>query len=344
VAAVALALIGLAVSAALLVDSMQPVPAFCSASGCEAVRATAWARPLGIPMPVFGLVFFAAALVLAALPRRVGARQLVALAGGAGAIGLLGLQAFVIGEWCALCVVADVAAIAHAVLIVSAGAVWPSAGRRAIGVTAALAAAAVALPLVGLSSSKTVPVTAATSPAGSSGEMPGQRGLPEVIDREQIPGRIAVVDFIDFQCPHCRAVHPRLVEALRQVEGPVHVVRKMMPLPQHPGAMPAAIAWCCADAQGKGDEMAEALLAARVEELTPQGCERIAAELGLDMDRYRTDAASKETRNRIRADIADAHKAGIKGLPTIYIGSQAFTDARVTVEQFVAALRRAGAS
>jgi protein-disulfide isomerase len=342
VAAVALALVGLAVSAALLVDSMRPVPAFCSASGCEAVRATAWARPLGIPMPVFGLVFFAAALVLAALPRRVGARQLVALAGGAGAIGLLGLQAFVIGEWCALCVVADMAAIAHAVAIVAAGAVWPSAGRRAIGVTAALAAAAVALPLVGLSSSsKTVAVTAAPA---ASGEKPGQRGLPEVIDREQIPGRIAVVDFIDFQCPHCRAVHPRLVEALRQVEGPVHVVRKMMPLPQHPGAMPAAIAWCCADAQGKGDEMAEALLAARVEQLTPQGCERIAEQIGLDMDRYRSDAASKATRNRIRADIADAHKAGIKGLPTIYIGSQAFTDARVTVEQFVAALRRAGAS
>ena len=118
----------------------------------------------------------------------------------------------------------------------------------------------------------------------------------------------------------------------------------MMPLPQHPGAMPAAIAWCCADAQGKGDEMAEALLAARVEHLTPQGCERIAAEIGLDMDRYRADAADPATSKRIRGDIADAHKAGIKSLPTIYIGSQAFTDARATVEQLVAALRRAGAS
>jgi uncharacterized membrane protein/predicted DsbA family dithiol-disulfide isomerase len=342
-AAVALALVGLAVSAALLVDSMRPEPAFCSAEGCEAVRATAWARPLGIPMPVFGLVFFAAALVLAALPRRVGARQLVALAGGAGAIGLIGLQAFVIGEWCELCVVADVAAIAHAVLIVTAGAAWPSPGRRAIGVTAALAAAAVALPLVGLSSSKTVPVVAAPS-AVASREMPGQRGLPEVVEREQVPGKVVVVDFIDFQCPHCRAMHPRLVEALGRVEGPVHVVHKMLPLPQHPGAMPAAIAWSSADAQGKGDQMAEALLAARVEQLTPQGCERIAAEIGLDMDRYRTDAASRATRNRIRSDIADAHKAGIKSLPTIYIGSQAFTDARATVDQLVAALRRAGAS
>ncbi len=344
-AAVALALIGLAVSAALLVDSMRPEPAFCSAGGCEAVRATAWARPLGVPMPVIGLVFFGAALVLAALPRRAGARLLVALLGGAGAIGLLALQAFVIGEWCVLCVVADLSAIAHAVLIARAGAVWPSPGRRATATTAVLAAAAVALPMIGLSSSSsTVPVTAApsTGSPGSPGQ-PAQRGLPEVIAREQAKGKVVVVDFIDFQCPHCRAVHPRLVEALSRVDVPVHVVRKMLPLPQHPGAMPAAIAWCCADAQGKGEEMAEALLDARVEHLTPQGCERIAAEIGLDMDRYRADAASPATRRRIHADVADARKAGVSTLPTIYIGSQVFTDARATVDQMVAALRRAGA-
>lgn len=347
-AAVALALVGLAVSAALLVDSMRPEPAFCSAGGCEAVRATAWARPLGIPMPVIGLVFFAAALVLAALPRRVGLRQLVALAGGAGAIGLLALQAFVIGEWCALCVVADLAAIAHAALIVTAGATWPSPGRRAIGTTAVLAAAAVGIPLVALSSSPaTVPVTTAPSTAGlpgSTGSTAPMPGVPEVIAREQKAGEVAVVEFIDFQCPHCRAVHPRLVQALGQVSSPVRVVRKMFPLPQHEGAMPAAIAWCCADAQGKGEEMAEALLAARVENLTPEGCERIAAEIGLDMVRYRADAASPATRRRIRADVNDAQKAGIQALPTIYIGSQVFRGARATVEQLVAALRRAGAS
>ncbi len=110
-AAVLLALVGLAVSAALLVDSLQPVPAFCAAGGCEAVRATSWARPLGIPMPVIGLAFFAAALVLAALPRLAAVRTLVALIGAAGGIGLLALQAFVIGEWCRLCVIADLAAI-----------------------------------------------------------------------------------------------------------------------------------------------------------------------------------------------------------------------------------------
>ena len=118
-----------------------------------------------------------------------------------------------IGEWCTLCVVADLAAIAHAVLIVTAGVAWPSPGRRAIAVTAVLAVAAVALPLAGLSSSKaTVPVTAAAPTVGAPG-LAGQR-LPEVVAREQAEGKVVVIDFIDFQCPHCRAMHPRLVEAL----------------------------------------------------------------------------------------------------------------------------------
>lgn len=336
-AAVLLALVGLAVSAALLVDSLQPVPAFCAAGGCEAVRATSWARPLGIPMPVIGLAFFAAALVLAALPRLAAVRTLVALIGAAGGIGLLALQAFVIGEWCRLCVIADLAAIAHGVLVAAGGAVWPRPGRRAIVATAVLAVGAVALPFVAFTPERApAPVAAAPSTAVS-----GSPGLPEVVAREQAAGQVVVVDFIDFQCPHCRALHPRLVEAMSRVDVPVRVVRKMVPLPQHAGAMPAAIAWCCADAQGKGDEMAEALLAARVSELTPQGCERMAAAIGLDMDRYRADAADRATRRRIHADVADAHKAGVHALPTIYIGGRAFTDARATVDQIEAALRRA---
>ena len=336
-----LALIGLAVSAALLVDSMQPVPAFCGAGGCAAVRATSWARPLGVPMPVIGLAFFAAALVLAGVPRLVAARTLVALIGAAGATGLLALQGFVIGEWCRLCVIADLAAIAYGVLIVVRGADWPRPSRRAMAATAVLAVGAVALPFVAFEPEPALtPVAAAPSIAGSR----RSPGLPEVVSREQTRDRVVVVDFIDFQCPHCRAFHPRLIEAMGRVDVPVRVVRKMVPLPQHSGAMPAAIAWCCADAQGKGDEMAEALLAARVSELTPEGCERIAASIGLDMERYRADAADRATRRRVHADVADAKKAGVHSLPTIYIGNQAFTDARATVDQLEAALRRAAGS
>jgi predicted DsbA family dithiol-disulfide isomerase len=105
--------------------------------------------------------------------------------------------------------------------------------------------------------------------------------------------------------------------------------------------MPAAVAYVSADAQGKADEMAEALIAAPVEELTKEGCERLAASIGLDMDKYRRDAEKSDTRGRIHADIKDAESIGLNSLPTIYIGREVLRDARASSEDIEAALRRA---
>jgi protein-disulfide isomerase len=164
-----------------------------------------------------------------------------------------------------------------------------------------------------------------------------------VIAREQEPGVAVVVDFIDFECPHCRAMHVTLDEALARFDSPVRVVRKMVPLPNHRGAMPAAIAWRCAELQGKGDEMADALLRAPVGQLTAEGCARLAERLGLDLARYQADAADPATRRRIAADLADARAAGVHSLPTIYIGDQPFIGAGASADELVAALRRAAA-
>jgi uncharacterized membrane protein/protein-disulfide isomerase len=330
-AATLLALAGLAASTAMLVDAVRPEPAFCALEGCAAVRDSAWSRPLGIPMPIFGMAFFAAALALtgAGADR---ARRLLAVAGAAGAIGLIALQGLVIGEWCAMCVAVDTIAIALAALMLTGRArPWPRAGGRRVALTAAIAVAAIALPFA-----RTRPDDHMVTAVARSG------GLPEVA-REQVPGVAVVVDFIDFECPHCRAMHETLDEALAQIDAPVRVVRKMVPLPNHRGAMPAAIAWRCAEIQGKGAEMAAALLTAPVGELTPEGCARLAAMLGLDLARYQADAAHPDTRRSIDADLADAREAGVRSLPTIYIGEQAFIGAGASAEELVAALRRAAA-
>src|SRR5262245_21426636 len=116
----AAAVTGLAASAVLLVDSLRPAPVFCGEGGCATVRATAWARPLGVPMPVVGLAFFGLMLALTlAGPRVARARLVLAAAGGVGALGLLALQGLVIGAWCKLCVVADTSALALAAAIVA---------------------------------------------------------------------------------------------------------------------------------------------------------------------------------------------------------------------------------
>src|SRR5258706_3699408 len=111
--ALVFSLIGLGASIASLVDYFAAEPAFCAESGCATVRASAWSHPLGVPMPLVGIAFFAVMTVLCfASARRL--RLGLALAGGAWALFLVGLQALSIGAWCKLCLVADPAAIALA--------------------------------------------------------------------------------------------------------------------------------------------------------------------------------------------------------------------------------------
>ncbi len=332
-AAGGLAVAGLALSAALLVDSLRPAPAFCAAGGCAEVRASAWAHPLGIPLPLVGLAFFALAALLTCAGgsgRADRARRVAAAIGAAGALGLLAVQGLAIGAWCRLCVATDLVALAHAAAVLSGRTAWPRVAGARAAVTALAAVAAVALPLAALRDDPRVVPALAALAAGS---------LPEVVAREQVAGTAVVVDFVDFECPFCRAFHAELAAALETAAVPVRVVRKMVPLPQHRGAFPAAVAWCCADAQGKGDQMADRLFAAS--DLSAAGLERLAAEIGLDLERFRADTADPATRARVEADAAAADAAGVRSLPTVYIGERRFVGAGASVDQLIAALRDA---
>lgn len=324
VLALALALIGLGASVASLIDFLGPAPTFCAESGCATVRSSAWARPLGIPLPVLGIAYFATMSLLAFWPRR---RLRVALAAIGGSVGLalILIQALSIGAWCKLCLVADPAAIAGA-LVVFAGAgtlraSWPN-------VAATVPAAALVVLALGLDAHREVAATA-------------DEPVPTCVAREQRPGVVTIVEFVDFECPYCRALDKKLREALGRTHHPVRIVRKMVPLPSHTYAVPAAMAWCSADAQGKGEEMARELFAAKPEDLTPAGCEAIAVRIGCDVTKYRETLASAELRRRIEQDVADAHAANLDGFPTIYIGTQKLEGSNHSPDQLLAAIERA---
>src|ERR1044071_6068395 len=96
VTALGIAVIGLAASVASLIDFLGASPTFCAETGCATVRESAWAHPLGIPMPVLGIAFFTAALALGFVhaPRL---RRALALAGALWAVGLIAVQGRAIG-------------------------------------------------------------------------------------------------------------------------------------------------------------------------------------------------------------------------------------------------------
>lgn len=315
---VAAATVGLGAATASLLDHLSSAPSFCSASGCETVRESAWSHPAGIPMPVFGVAFFAAAValpVLRTLPNRTMVLRAFAVVGALVAAFLIGVQAFAIGAWCKLCLVSDLAALAYAGATLAGG---------RLAVTPRMALASVPGALVAML------VLRANFAAPAEPEPTGVHlaGVPDVVAREQSPDAVTLVEFTDFECPFCRKMAARLDQAVAQSNVPVRVVRKMTPLVKlHPHAMTAAVAYCCAELQGKGEQMAALLYAADPADLTPGGCEHLAAQAGCDLARFRADRQAAG--ERVDRDLADAQAAGVGGLPTLYINTQKIVGAKL---------------
>jgi protein-disulfide isomerase len=307
---------GLVASLALANDYLFS-PAFCASTGCDAVRASSWSHPLGIPMPVIGAAYFVAMFVLLMIDRpRL--RRGFAVAGALGAVGLIAVQGLVIGAWCKLCLIVDPAVILLAVCVL-AGAELRRFRLGAVFATATTVA--VAFAGFAMATESTAPAPAPAAYVAPKGD------------------KVTIVEMLDFECPYCRAMNKRIEAAIAQTTTPVEIVRKMVPLTMHKNAMPAALAWCCADAQGKGNEMASALFAAEPSTLTTEGCASIAAQLGCDMTRYEADMAAAH--ERVAKDLREATAIDALRLPTVFIGNERITGLTRSTEELVAAIERA---
>lgn len=300
----------LAASTVLLIDYLRPAPLFCGeGGGCGALKHTDYAAWGGIPTPVFGVVGF---LVLAVLTMLRGdivrfLNLLIATIGGCFAAYLIFLQ-ITLQHICPYCMVTDVSSIALVVLALLRLRNEVD-GPRAIP-------AATGLALV-YASAFTIPILIHSL---------NKPKLPEVVAdeiRKTPTGKITVVDFADFECPFCRKTHANLVPILGDYRARVHVVRKQVPLTHlHPHAMDAAKAACCAEDMGKGEEMADLLFTAPVDQLTPDGCSEMANQLGLDEHAFRACLDDPKVAARIEADKAAFKSTGAHGLPTVFVNTQ----------------------
>ena len=323
-------LVALAVSAALLVDYTSHSPAFCSAaSGCGKVRASGFGYLFGrLPLPLVGVVAFATQLVVSLLPE---ARQKflvpLSVAGALGGIAFLGIQGAVIGDFCVLCVAVDTSSIAAGALAL----VHSMARKRAAPGAPDAPEALKTWSWIALGA---LAVLAPTLWPRVRPEPP----VPAGILAYYAPNKINVVEFADFECPFCRLLHPELKATLQPYGDRVHFVRLNMPLERHEHAKDAARAWVCAEPQGKGDAMAEALFAA--EDLTPSANRKQAEHLGLDVKRFDACTVDAKTDQRIDRESQVLKDAGFQGLPTTWIGGRMIVGAQAN-DVFQEALARA---
>jgi uncharacterized membrane protein/protein-disulfide isomerase len=312
-----LATVGLGTSALMLHLYLSPEASACGpGGGCDEVRTSEWSSVMGIPLPWLGLAYFGV-LVAAVLVPALRTRWLLAalgLAGVASGTTLLVLQGVVIGAFCPYCVVVDVCSLG-AGLALAPGLAAPRiclAGRPVVG--------AFGLGAV-------VPVVLLAALRAPDEPVPPSMATPTVIAAAQAEGRATIVEFIDLECPFCRRQHARMSRVLAELVGedeapPVQLVYKHLPLRMHPHAREAARFACCAEEQGRGQEMVDALFSR--DELSTEACHECASELGLDDGALQECLGSTRPDARLEADAAEAHEAGVRRLPTCFVGEQRF--------------------
>ncbi len=307
---------GLGASALLLAEYSSDAPSLCAVNGgCDAVRNSAFANLAGIPTPVLGLLFFSLLIALRVLSAPLRFQRALATAGALGAIGLLAIQAWIVGAFCQYCVVVDVSAVAYGALL------WREQTKPH--------KLHIAVPLVTAGALYVAVVSSASTPrvdvANSALAMPAT-------------DQLTITEFVDFECPACRALHIELASALEQIEGEVDVVRRHVPLERHRHARIAARAYCCADAAGKAEQMADVLF--KADALSKSDCEDIAVSVGVPMDAYRKCIESDTPEETIARDEELASEIGLRALPTFFVGTQRFEGVRGR-EDLVAAIESA---
>lgn len=320
---------GLGGSAILLGDYLGPSHALCGLDGgCGEVRNSAFSALLGIPTPVLGVLFFTLLAVLRASSVSRSWQLRIAAVGALGAASLLGIQAWVVGAFCRYCVVVDISAIGYWVVMMRGA---HDSRQRSLQALAPVVVAASLYALVHLSLlSSEAPGLKAAGLTAAGFKVANETALTELSTAD----RLTITEFVDFQCPACRALHAELAKALLELGDSVRVVRRHVPLERHAHAKDAARAYCCAAEFGLANEMADALFTAN--SLSAKDCASMAKELGVPAATYQQCVDSGIADEIIVADRALASKLGVRALPTFFIGSKKFEGVRKSEELVVA--------
>ncbi|HKT79037.1 MAG TPA: vitamin K epoxide reductase family protein [Vicinamibacterales bacterium] len=339
---------------------------FCDVNAtvsCTQVLSSRFATFRGIPVAIFGAIWFgfAALLSVAGLSAREPVRESIPgylFAGSTLALAVvlyLGYASFVLLKVaCPLCLLTYVAVIGL-FLVSGAATSFPmmSLPRRASSDLRVLVSSPVAIVLalllagVSVSALALFPREAVASASTASAELEAQarsqveqfmateKRVPLVIATQG--AKVLIVKFNDYQCPACAASYemykPVLAKYQASNPGEVRVVYKDFPLNPscnetvrqvvHGAACEAAVAVRLAKLKGKGEAMEEWLYTHQ-EGMTPQSVKQAAREVGQVTD---FDAKFQSTLESVKSDVALGKQLNIAQTPTFFINGVQFAGA-----------------
>ncbi|HEX7599018.1 MAG TPA: thioredoxin domain-containing protein [Polyangia bacterium] len=175
--------------------------------------------------------------------------------------------------------------------------------------------------------------------AGSSdseivGKLADRFRAPRVpyIDVSQAPskgapsGRVSIVEFVDYECGHCKQAQALMHELLAAYPKDVTLYFKHFPFSSHTNALNGALGAAGAQKQGKFWQFSDKVWEHN-EQLSPFVLESIAKEIdGLDWKRWYSDLSTEEVRGHVMRDRDEGRSLQIRKTPAIFINGRRYLD------------------
>ena len=150
--------------------------------------------------------------------------------------------------------------------------------------------------------------------------------------------QVTIIEWSDFECPFCARGAQRIDEIKAKYGDKVKIAFKHQPLPMHPNAPLAAQASMAAHEQGKFWEYHDVLFANQ-RALDRASLERYAADLKLDMAKFKNILDTGKYAAYVQKDSQDGMALGATGTPTFFINGQQLVGAQ-PLEAFSAIIDR----
>ncbi|MFC1642024.1 vitamin K epoxide reductase family protein [Myxococcota bacterium] len=173
---------------------------------------------------------------------------------------------------------------------------------------------------------------------------PGWSDLPKLVSGTDESGhhwigarnpRLTIVEFSDYECPHCRAAHKAMRVLAAEHPEQIRLIHRHLPLDMtcHPGlgrpfharACLLAEAAECAGVQGRFWEMNDALFSIQ-ETVKTQNVDSVdlAVRIGLNRLDFKRCLENHATAERIAVDVRESMARKLNGTPSFLVGDELF--------------------
>jgi protein-disulfide isomerase len=151
---------------------------------------------------------------------------------------------------------------------------------------------------------------------------------PAVTNTDHIQGeasaRITLVEYGDYQCPHCGAAYPIIKKMQSKFGDQIRFVFRNFPLSDaHPFAVHAAVAAEAAGCQDKFWQMHDVIFENQ-QLLSDAGLLEMANSISLNMQQFKKDIGNETLKEKVDTDFESGIRSGVNGTPSFFMNGVKF--------------------